>query len=194
MTKIITFWVMIIMINVSATAAELLITTENNHEREYRTGAVIQEFTESHDVSKWMFTSKLHVDIRAIPHSHPVLTLHTRHLEKPYLLYSTFIHEQIHWHLDANHDADMAARADLAKLLGPAKVGYPYGSPDESATYLHVLVCYLEIDAMKQIFGNKKADELLNYWKTDHYTWVYEQVDTHADAIAEIIDRHGLRL
>ncbi|WP_020399052.1 hypothetical protein [Kordiimonas gwangyangensis] len=185
---------MMAAISFGAVATELEITTENNHEREIATGEAIQDFVDSHDVSSWMFTNRLHVDLRTIPHSHPVLTLHTRNLEYLPSLYSTYLHEQIHWHLTANRDATEAAKAEIAKLLGPAKTGFPYGSDDEDATYMHVIVCYLEIDAMRKIFGDDTAAEVLAYWQKDHYTWVYEQVAAHRDALGAIIDRHGLRI
>jgi hypothetical protein len=39
---------------------------------------------------------------RAIPHSHPVLTLNTRNLDSDDQLLSAFLHEQLHWYLDAH--------------------------------------------------------------------------------------------
>lgn len=38
----------------------------------------------------------------AIPYSHPVLTLHTRHLKDDLALLSTFVHEEYHWYETAH--------------------------------------------------------------------------------------------
>ncbi|NVJ70150.1 MAG: hypothetical protein HWE08_07350 [Alphaproteobacteria bacterium] len=178
----------------TATASSLNITTESGSERELQVANMIQKFEAEFDLSEWRFTNNIHIKSRAIPHSHPVLTLHTRHIKKPYALYSTYLHEQIHWYLDAHPAKETAAKADLALLLGEAKTGRPYGSRTVDATYMHVIVCFLEIDAMKKLFGTQKANELLNFWRNDHYTWVYDQLTDHWDEIEQIIIRHDLKI
>ena len=63
----------------------------------------------TYDLSPWM-TRRMGIQSRAIPHSHPVLTLNTRYLD---------------------NDTLQAAR-------------------DENSTYLHLLVCTLELDAVSE--------------------------------------------
>lgn len=52
-----------------------------------------------YDLGKWLFTREIRIEEGATPHSHPVLTLNTRHLGDDSLLLASFIHEQLHWHL-----------------------------------------------------------------------------------------------
>jgi hypothetical protein len=42
----------------------------------------LERLLKQYDLSKWIFTRKVIIDQGEIPHSHPVLTLHTRHLGK----------------------------------------------------------------------------------------------------------------
>ena len=50
----------------------------------------------SHALEPWIQTREIVFERGAIPHSHPVLTLNTRHTDDDGLLISTFIHEQTH--------------------------------------------------------------------------------------------------
>src|SRR5436309_15051543 len=63
---------------------------------EVRTADQLQRLLERFNVEPWLFTRRVMIDERAIPHSHPVLTLHTRHLDRDDVLLSTFVHEQHH--------------------------------------------------------------------------------------------------
>src|SRR5262249_41281436 len=64
---------------------------------EAQTKEQLLRLLKTYDVSRWIFTKSIVIDERAIPHSHPVLTLHARHLQDDELLLSTFVHEQFHW-------------------------------------------------------------------------------------------------
>jgi hypothetical protein len=68
-------------------------------EQAHRAGGCVQgmRFLDKYDLTPWLFTRAVVIDDDATPHSHPVLTLHTRHLRDDLLLLSTFIHEQSHW-------------------------------------------------------------------------------------------------
>src|SRR5215470_6516498 len=73
------------------------ITLAHNSATEQQTRDQLQRLLKAYDVSAWIYTKAVAIDDRAIPHSHPVLTLHTRHLKDDALLLSTFVHEQFHW-------------------------------------------------------------------------------------------------
>ena len=94
---------------------------------EQKTLVLLKALRASHDLEKWEFTDKVHIDKTAIPHSHPILTLHTRHGHKSqkYMLLSTYIHEQIHWFADENIENTHAAIAMLKQAFPKAPVGYP---------------------------------------------------------------------
>lgn len=46
-------------------------------------------------------------------------------------------------------------------------------SDSEDSTYLHLLVNTLEYRADKELLGELKARQVMDFWATDHHTWVY---------------------
>ena len=76
---------------------EIKISLANDTKDEQQTKEQLQRLLASYDLKKWIVTKSILIDEKAIPHSHPVLTLSTRHLKDDELLLSTFVHEQMHW-------------------------------------------------------------------------------------------------
>lgn len=174
----------------------LEITTETSDKAELSTVELLQALRMSHDTDKWEFTDKVHIKKKAIPHSHPVLTLHTRHTSKEQkdLLLSTYLHEQIHWYLDENLEQTNAAIQALKAIFKEVPVGYPEGARDEYSTYLHILVCFFEIEAISALLSKERVNAVSQFWKKDHYTWVYTQVDRRRPEIAKIVESVGLKI
>jgi hypothetical protein len=133
------------------------------------------------------------IDERAIP-SHPVLTLHTRHVENDQQLLSTFVHEEIHWHLVAKAEQTQSAISDLMKMYPSVPSGGREGARDTASTYLHLIVNYLEFQAMKELVGDRQAEDVFEFWSTDHYTWIYRTVLSDETKIGEVVARHGLSI
>lgn len=159
---------------------------------EAATKAQLQRLLETHQVSPWIFTRRLRIDETAIPHSHPTLTLHTRHLKDDDLLLSTFIHEQLHWYLVQQGQRTEAAIAELRARFPTIPVGYPEGAADERGSYVHLLVNHLEHRANRELLGELRASQVMNFWAADHYTWIYRTVLTQARDIDTIVIRHQL--
>jgi hypothetical protein len=76
------------------------IRTLHGTQAELATKAELEKLLQQYDLSGLAFTHEVVIDERAIPHSHPVLTLHTRHLGNDDQLLSTYVHEQLHWFLN----------------------------------------------------------------------------------------------
>ena len=168
------------------------ITTAHDSERENRTRAQLTRLLGAYDLDDWIFTTSVVIDERAIPHSHPVLTLHTRHIEDDLHLLSTFLHEQIHWHLVAKSDQTQSAISELMKMFPSAPTGGTEGAGNTDSTYLHLIVNYLEFQAMKDLVGNRRAKEVFDYWTTDHYTWIYQTVLSDQQEIGAVVTKHAL--
>ena len=156
----------------------LEISLKNKDQREEQTKHQLQRLLSTYDLSKWIFTRKILIEsgFGVIPHSHPVLTLSTRHLKDDELLLATFIHEQIHWYLEQNPKETEAAIKELNVMFPKVPVGFPDGAKDEASTYLHLLVCYLEYQAVREFLGELRAKQVIQFWTTDHYNWVYKTV------------------
>lgn len=142
------------------------------------------------DLSRWLFTQEARIDSRAIPHSHPVLTVNTRYLGNDTAQIATFIHEQLHWFMLTHRTATDSAVVDLESLFPDAPEGPPEGARDRYSTYLHLMVCLLEYDALVSLFGEDVAERTVRAWR--HYPWVYRQVLERAAPIRRTLARHGL--
>ena len=156
----------------------LEISLKNKDQREEQTKHQLQRLLSTYDLSKWIFTRKILIEsgFGVIPHSHPVLTLSTRHLKDDELLLATFIHEQIHWYLEQNPKETEAAIKELNVMFPKVPVGFPDGAMDEASTYLHLIVCDLEYQAVREFLGELRAKQVIQFWTTDHYNWVYKTV------------------
>lgn len=53
---------------------------------------------ERYDLRRWQFTDAVRIETGVIPHSHPMLTLNTRHLDDDHTALSVYIPEQLHWY------------------------------------------------------------------------------------------------
>src|SRR5262249_30147279 len=125
----------------------LTIELKQNSQTEQQTKDQLERLLRTYDIKQWIFTKSILIDDNAIPHSHPVLTLSTRHIKDDELLLSTFVHEQFHWWASGNNEATQKSIAELRGMFPKVPVGAPEGAVDENSTYLHLVVCYLEYRA-----------------------------------------------
>jgi hypothetical protein len=181
------FVAMLAMSHAAFGQAKLEIALKQGTPDEARTRDQLQRLLATYDLSPWIYTKSIIIDERAIPFSHPVLTLHTRHAKDDELLLSTFVHEQFHWFLTERREATEQAIGDLRKLFPAVPAGGTAGARDEYSTYLHLLVCYLEQQADLQLLGELKTRQVMEFWATDHYTWVYQTVLSRSRDIGQVM-------
>lgn len=173
---------------------EIKISLKNNAADEAQTRTQLQRLLGQYDLSRFIFTREIVIDRQAIPHSHPVLTLSTRHLKDDELLLSTFVHEQFHWFLSEREEQTEKAKQELRAIFPNAPAGFPEGARDENSTYLHLLVNVLEYAAVRQLLGELKARQVMEFWATDHYRWIYRQVLSEGRKIREVMIKHKLTI
>lgn len=173
---------------------QLEITLKKDDERERKTKQQLERLLTAYDASAWIFTRKIIIEsgFNVIPHSHPILTLSTRHLKDDELLLATFVHEQIHWYLGEKPKETEDSYNELKTMFPKVPVGYPEGGINEESTYKHILVCYLEYQAIKGLFGELKARQVIDFWATDHYTWIYKTVLSQEQEIGTLMRKHKL--
>lgn len=172
--------------------SQLNVSLAHGSAAESETRDELLKLLDKYDLSDWLWTRTVMIDERAIPHSHPVLTLHTRHLNHDLLLLSAFVHEEYHWYETAHPNEVAAAIADLKAAYPALPVGGLDGASDEHSSYLHVIVCYAEWQKMKLLVGPERARQVMNFWATDHYRAIYKLVLEHEAQIGEIVRRHAL--
>lgn len=56
------------------------------------------------------------------------------------------------------------------------------------------MVCFLELDAIRQLLSEARYNKVINFWQTEHYTWIYKLIDEHDNEIAMLIKQHKLLL
>ena len=175
------------------TKEQIRISLKHNDDAgEVQTKSQLQKLLAQYDLSRFIFTKEIIIDRGSIPHSHPVLTLHTRHLKDDDLFLSTFMHEQIHWFFTQHQDQTEQAVKELRTIFPKVPVGFPEGADSEDSTYLHLLVNTLEYRADKELLGELRARQVMEFWATDHYTWVYRQVLDEGDKIRAVLRKYKL--
>lgn len=170
----------------------LTITLAHGSPAEAQTKAQLERLLVAYDLSQWFFTTSVVIDDRAIPHSHPVLTLHTRHGKDDDLLLATFLHEELHWYLTQHPAAVDSAISDLRTLFPAIPTGYPEGSDDARGNYVHQIVTWLELRTTAQVLGELRASQVMAFWATDHYTWIYGTLLSRGAEIGRVLRRHDL--
>jgi hypothetical protein len=183
----------IVLLSITSNAQDKLdISLKSGSQSEIQTKEQLQRLYKTYDLSKWIFTKSILIDEKSIPHSHPILTLHTRHLKDDDLLLSTFVHEQLHWFLVQKDKETKEAIKEVRALFPKVPVGFPEGARDEESTYLHLLVNYLEYRADRELLGELRAKQVMDFWATDHYKWVYRTVLERTRDIGNIAFKHKL--
>lgn len=145
-----------------------------------------------YDLKPFLFTNVVHIQSRVIPHSHPVLTLNSRHAEAPNKLLAVFLHEQLHWWLEPkSQEVDLAIK-DLKKIY--PKLPTAGVASDPHSTYLHLVVCFLEYRALAHYLGKKETTkifkEIIEVEKV--YPWIYTQVLTRYLDLRKIAVKYKL--
>lgn len=167
------------------------ISLENNTQKEIQTKRRLEGLLDRYKLSKWIFTKRVHINEQErIPHSHPILTLNTRYFDDDLRLMSVFVHEQIHWHEEKYAAQRDQAIAELQVVFPTVPVRAPEAARDKNSTYLHLIVCYLEYEAMNELAGPEKAREIMSGWQ--HYTWVYRTVLTEGPKIRAVLGKWRL--
>jgi hypothetical protein len=161
---------------------------EHDSQAERAMADQVRRLVDSYDVERWMWTKRIRIDERAIPHGHPVLTLHTRSLGDEQGLLATFVHEQFHWWMHTRPEAEAAAVAEFRDLFPEVPASDEGGARDEYSTYLHLIVCDAEYQAMAALVGEERERAVLA--SQNHYEWIYDTLLDDA-RVREVNRRHG---
>lgn len=67
---------------------------------------------------------------------------------------------------------------------------FPAGARDERSTYLHLVVCPLELAALTEVIGAERAEAAVRLAPV--YTWIYQHVLASPGWFDALLARHGL--
>ncbi|MFV0298285.1 MAG: hypothetical protein ACK5JT_19445 [Hyphomicrobiaceae bacterium] len=159
-----------------------------------RISTLLHALRKRHDLSRFEFTQLVCIRPAGPTHSHPMLTLGTRFAETEDMLLSTYLHEQMHWYLwqYGGHDYDPIEPFfdDLVSRYPKAPIKLPDGARSYEQTYLHLVVCWLEVWATAEIIGMARAREIAGGpWG---YRWIYRTVLDDWDWLQALLETHGL--
>jgi hypothetical protein len=167
----------------------LWIGLAHDSEAEAQMAAELRALFRAYDLEPWILTRRVLVDEEQIPHSHPVLTIHTRHIGDELPLLSTFVHEQLHWLEEEPWLDDFsAAMEEFRKLFPSVPSAEEGGARDAQSTWRHLLVCDMEYQALAALVGEEKARATLE--GMTHYPWIYDKV-LQDPRVREVALRHG---
>jgi len=192
MTAAIALSVVDLAATLAAETPAIKIELAHGTAREQRTKDTLQQLLEIYDLKKYTFTKRVVIEERAINHAFPVLTLNVRFGTSPDELLSSYLHEQLHWHLRDRESRQRNAVSELRRWYPTVPVGLPEGADTAASTYGHLIDCYLEIQADRELLGPTRTTSVIA-GKTN-YTWIYSTVLRDEDRIAGIVNRNELRV
>jgi hypothetical protein len=159
---------------------------------ERQTRAQLRAVLSAHDVSPWMHKRRVKVDAASVGQSGPyMITLSTQHIGDSLGLLAEFIHEQIHRITYEERLRRRNAAIEAFRSMYPdAPAEKPEGGPSKFVSYMHLVINWLELDAMTQLVGEETARRLAAEEK--HYTWINERILEDTQKIGAVLARHDL--
>ena len=176
----------------AADTPPITIELAKNTPREQLTKQTLEQLLMSYDLKKYTFTRKVVIEQGVINHAFPTLTLNVAFADSPDQLLSTFVHEQLHWHLRIRDAQQRAAIGELRSMYPRVPVGLPAAAETAYSTYGHLVDCYLEILADRELLGAERTAALIR--DKPWYTWIYMTVLVDEKLIAGVVARHQLRV
>jgi hypothetical protein len=158
-----------------------------------RVRAMLLDARARFDLARFEYSRQVRIAPAEIPYSHPSITLNTWVRDDLGLL-SMYLHEQMHWYVTwYSH----ARAPQWRKLFERLRERYPSvpavevgGGDDEFSTYLHLLVNWLEIEAVGQFI---QRDQVLVHVRALHfYRWIYQTVIDDWEALGALYREQGL--
>jgi len=183
----------LLFLSIAAFAADAIdIQTSHHSARELQEKLELEQLLKKYDVSKYTFTRKVVIEERAMNHAFPVLTLNVHFLGSDDELLSSFLHEQLHWYLAQHRFAMEDAVRQLKGMYPHAPVGLPEGADTEYSTYGHLIDCYLEIQADRELIGRERTDRVIK--NKPWYTWIYKTILQDEDRISALVKAERLEM
>ena len=170
------------------------IETARDTPDERAAAARLADLIDTPALARYLYTDRVLIDgATTVSHSHPVLTLGPRHVlgVADDVALSVFVHEQMHW--AANVLPNVAAAVRESEQRWPHPPGPSAGGAyDARSTWLHLVVCALEIAAMTDLVGEERA--LAAIRAIPWYRWIYEQLTSDSLPWRDYLGRWGLEL
>ena len=163
----------------------------------------LKRILSQYNLDPWIFTQRVKIETGVDPRSHPVLTLNTDYLDNDEMQLSVFLHEQAHWFVSRSVPHRASEDEEEVAVIQELRQMYPNAPVPDYNAYLHLIVAWVELDAMAELIGEEKARQLLRekvqrlveepLSKVDkRYRWYNMRVLEDTEAIGLILMKHGL--
>jgi hypothetical protein len=165
-------------------------TVQRNAER---VRAMLLDARARFGLARFEYCKQVRIAPTEIPYSHPQITLNTWVRDDLGLL-SMVLHEQMHWYVTWYSHAHAPQWRQLFERLRERYPSVPVadagGGNDEFSTYLHLLVNWLEIEAVSQFI---ERDRMLSHVRALHfYRWIYQTVIDDWETLGALYREQGL--
>lgn len=183
----------------SGTETEITFTEQKKEEARQQLQRILSEYS----LDPWIITQEVQIKAGIDPHSRPILTLNTDYLDDDQTQLSIFVHEQAHWIPWAKRKAAIESLREIyPEIPGvPENNNNPAG--DKLATYNHMVVAWVEFDAMTELVGKQKASQIIKdkvqekvsepYSAVEKsFMWYNERVLKDPQKIGSILEKHDI--
>jgi hypothetical protein len=173
---------------------QIKIVLKNNSEKETKGKEQLERIIKKFpDAIKMCITTDTVVidEFTKIPHSHPVITLNTNYLWSDTAQLAMLLHEGLHWKVEAMPLQAEKAIEEFTRMFPEAPDKGPLGGQNLYSTYLHLVVCDLELQALEFAIGTIDARKRLR--RKPFYKWIYEKVVNNQD-VRSINLKYGFSL
>jgi hypothetical protein len=155
---------------------KIYIILKNGSEKEQQAKVqlerIIKNFPEI--ISKCVSTDTVLIDEFALPHSHPVITINASNLWNDTVQLAILLHEGLHWMADSMQKESEQAVNEYKLLFPEAPATGSEGAQNIYSTYIHLIVCDLEFQALTIATGEAAARKRLS--RKPYYKWIYKTV------------------
>jgi hypothetical protein len=173
-------------------AEPIHIQTAHATFRELHEASELKSLLLKYDLRKYTFTHQILIERGVMNHAFPVLTINLHDLDSPNGLLGTYIHEQLHWYLRIHNTQRVEAIRRLGQIFPDAPTAYPIGAGTAVSTYGHLVVGYLEVQALRQLIGPKKTKSVIR--QIPWYTWIWKTVLTDESTIGTVVKAEHLEI
>jgi hypothetical protein len=158
-----------------------------------RVRKMLVDLRQRFDLSPFEYSKQVRIAPTEIPYSHPRITLSTWVHDDLGLL-SMYLHEQMHWYVTWYSHAHAPQWRQLFEQLRERYPDVPTdaagGANDAFSTHLHLLVNWLEVEAVSQFVDRDKVVQHVR--ALPFYRWIYQTVVDDWEKLGTLYRSQGL--
>ena len=132
---------------------QVSISLKNNSEKEQIAKNLLEKILKKYQLDKWILCHDIIIEWNATGKAFPTIRLSAWQDNEERML-AQFLHEQFHWIEKGKEEQMKNAIMELKKTFPDVPIDKPEGGGSEESTYNHLIVCRLELFALKEILGD----------------------------------------